>query len=34
VFALGPQSITAGSALRLQGSDADNGYVEVGSSGR
>jgi hypothetical protein len=34
VFALGPQSITAGGALRLQGGDADNGYVEVGSFGR
>lgn len=34
VFALGPQSITAGGALRLQGGDADIGYVEVGSFGR
>jgi len=33
VFALGPQSISAGGALRLQGGDADNGYVEVGSLG-
>lgn len=34
VFALGPQSISAGGALRLQGGDADDGYVEVGSLGR